>query len=92
MGLLPTIGEFLIINERTIRVVCQVFQTSVSCNGSPGPPGARPASFRLVPVQLDAREFPSLTATHENQEREKSFATAGAAFSRNRVQGASKNR
>ncbi len=50
------------------------------------------STFRLVPVQLDARGFPSLTATNENQEREKSFATAGAAFSRNRVQGASKNR
>jgi hypothetical protein len=49
-------------------------------------------TFRLVPVQLDARGFPSLAATNENQEREKSFATAGAAFSRNRVQGASKNR
>ena len=49
-------------------------------------------TLRLVPVQLDVRGFPSLTATNENQEREKSFATAGAAFSRNRVQGASKNR
>jgi hypothetical protein len=47
---------------------------------------ARPL-FHLVPVQLDARGFPQL-ATPE----EKIFATAGAAFSRNRVQGASKNR
>jgi poly-gamma-glutamate capsule biosynthesis protein CapA/YwtB (metallophosphatase superfamily) len=48
--------------------------------------GTRPA-FRLVPVQLDARGFPQLIAPDE-----KVFATAGAAFSRNRVQGASKNR
>ena len=47
---------------------------------------ARPA-FRLVPVQLDARGFPQVEARDE-----KIFATAGAAFSRNRVQGASKNR
>ena len=46
----------------------------------------RPA-FRLVPVQLDARGFPQLVTPEE-----KVFATAGAAFSRNRVQGASKNR
>ncbi|HEX4641263.1 MAG TPA: CapA family protein, partial [Chthoniobacterales bacterium] len=46
----------------------------------------RPA-FRLVPVQLDARGFPQLAAPEE-----KIFATTGAAFSRNRVQGASKNR
>ena len=57
-----------------------------------GEPGSRPRSFRLVPVQLDARGFPPLVETDENQESEKSFATAGAAFSRNRVQGASKNR
>ncbi|MFN2624288.1 MAG: CapA family protein, partial [Chthoniobacterales bacterium] len=43
--------------------------------------------FQLVPVQLDARGFPQLVAPDE-----KVFATAGAAFSRNRVQGASKNR
>ena len=48
--------------------------------------GTRPA-FGLVPVQLDARGFPQLLAPTE-----KIFATAGAAFSRNRVQGASKNR
>ena len=48
--------------------------------------GTRPA-FRLVPVQLDARGFPQLVAPTE-----KIFAAAGAAFSRNRVQGASKNR
>jgi poly-gamma-glutamate synthesis protein (capsule biosynthesis protein) len=46
----------------------------------------RPA-FQLVPVQLDGRGFPQLVAPDE-----KTFATAGAAFSRNRVQGASKNR
>jgi hypothetical protein len=46
----------------------------------------RPA-FRLIPIQLDARGFPQLVAPDE-----KVFATAGAAFSRNRVQGASKNR
>ena len=46
----------------------------------------RPA-FRLVPVQLDARGFPQPVAPEE-----KIFATAGAAFSRNRVQGVSKNR
>jgi hypothetical protein len=49
---------------------------------------ARP-SFQLVPVQLDARGFPQLVEIHD---REKKFATAGAAFSRSRVQGASKNR
>jgi poly-gamma-glutamate synthesis protein (capsule biosynthesis protein) len=47
---------------------------------------ARPL-FHLVPVQLDARGFPQLAPPEE-----KIFATAGAAFSRNRVQGASKNR
>jgi hypothetical protein len=47
---------------------------------------ARPA-FRLVPVQLDGRGFPQLAAPDE-----KIFATAGATLSRNRVQGASKNR
>jgi poly-gamma-glutamate capsule biosynthesis protein CapA/YwtB (metallophosphatase superfamily) len=73
-------------------------------DGAPGLPGwnhgqllefnlatGRP-TFQLVPVELDARGFPSLVETSENQEREKSFATAGAAFSRSRVQGASKNR
>ena len=48
--------------------------------------GTRPL-FHLVPVQLDARGFPQLAAPEE-----KSLAIAGAAFSRNRVQGASKNR
>lgn len=50
-----------------------------------GKPGEQP--FRLIPVQLDARGFPHLV-----QEDGENFATAGAAFSRNRVQGASKNR
>jgi hypothetical protein len=57
-----------------------------------GQPGIRPASFHLVPVVLDARGFPQLVEGDAPQEREKSVATAGAAFSRNRVQGASKNR
>jgi poly-gamma-glutamate synthesis protein (capsule biosynthesis protein) len=46
----------------------------------------RPA-FCLIPVQLDARGFPQLVTPDE-----KVLATAGAALSRNRVQGASKNR
>ena len=46
----------------------------------------RPA-FHLVPIQLDARGFPQLVRPDE-----KVFATTGAAFSRNRVQGASKKR
>jgi poly-gamma-glutamate synthesis protein (capsule biosynthesis protein) len=49
--------------------------------------GARPA-FRLVPVQLDARGFPQVL----DQDRGNTFTTAGAAFSRSRVLGASKNR
>jgi hypothetical protein len=49
----------------------------------------RPPSYRLVPVQLDPRGFPQLV---DLQERGKNFTTAGAALSRNRVQGASKNR
>jgi hypothetical protein len=57
-----------------------------------GQPGVRPASFRLVPVQLDARGFPQLVEADQEPERRKSVATAGAALSRNRVQGASKNR
>ena len=57
-----------------------------------GQPGVRPASFRLVPVQLDARGFPQLAEADQGPERRKSVATAGAALSRNRVQGASKNR
>lgn len=51
--------------------------------------GARP-SLRLVPVELDARGFPQMTG--ENQDRAKILATAGPAFSRSRVQGASKKR
>jgi poly-gamma-glutamate capsule biosynthesis protein CapA/YwtB (metallophosphatase superfamily) len=50
-----------------------------------GKPGEQ--LFRLIPVHLDARGFPQLV-----QDDGKSVATAGAAFSRNRVQGASKNR
>jgi len=57
-----------------------------------GQPGVRPASFRLVPVQLDARGFPQLVEADQGPERRRSVATAGAALSRNRVQGASKNR
>jgi poly-gamma-glutamate synthesis protein (capsule biosynthesis protein) len=57
-----------------------------------GQPGLRPASFHLVPVQLDARGFPQLEKEDQELERPNSMATAGAAFSRNRVQGASKNR
>jgi hypothetical protein len=52
-----------------------------------GQVGGRAASFRLVPVKLDARGFPQVV-----EDEPKSFATAGAAFSRNRVQGASKTR
>jgi hypothetical protein len=50
-----------------------------------GKPGDQP--FRLIPLYLDVRGFPQLI-----QDDGKSAATAGAAFSRNRVQGASKNR
>jgi Bacterial capsule synthesis protein PGA_cap len=57
-----------------------------------GQTGTRPASFRLVPVQLDGRGFPQLAETDQPSERGKSVVTAGAALSRNRVQGASKNR
>jgi hypothetical protein len=57
-----------------------------------GESGIRQASFRLVPVQLDARGFPQIAEAEDHQERGKSVATAGAALSRNRVQGASKNR
>ncbi|MEY2529879.1 MAG: hypothetical protein QOJ05_1969, partial [Verrucomicrobiota bacterium] len=52
--------------------------------------GVRP-SFRLVPVQLDPRGFPEFVAPGD-QDREKILATAGPAFSRSRVQGASKKR
>jgi hypothetical protein len=57
-----------------------------------GQRGVRQGSFRLVPVQLDARGFPQLAEANQAPERPKSVATAGAAFSRNRVKGASKNR
>jgi len=57
-----------------------------------GQPGTRPASFRLIPVQLDARGFPRLAETDHRSEPGKWVAIAGAAFSRSRVQGASKNR
>jgi hypothetical protein len=57
-----------------------------------GPPGARQASFRLIPVKLDRRGFPHLAQAAADQPRGNSPATAGAALSRNRVQGASKNR
>jgi poly-gamma-glutamate synthesis protein (capsule biosynthesis protein) len=57
-----------------------------------GQRGVRSGSLRLVPVQLDARGFPQLAEADQELERRKSVATAGAAFSRNRVQGASKNR
>ncbi len=50
---------------------------------------ARPL-FHLVEVQLDARGFPQIAPAA--QERAKIRATAGPAFSRNRVQGASKIR
>jgi hypothetical protein len=52
--------------------------------------GVRP-SFRLIPVQLDARGFPQLVAP-DDQDRAKILATAGPAFSRSRVQGDSKKR
>jgi hypothetical protein len=52
--------------------------------------GAEENAIRLLPVRLDARGFPQAAA--ENQPRERISATAGAAFSRNRVQGASKKR
>ncbi|MEY2562408.1 MAG: hypothetical protein QOH88_601 [Verrucomicrobiota bacterium] len=52
--------------------------------------GAEGNSVRLIPLQLDARGFPQ--AAEGDQLRGKIPATAGAAFSRNRVQGASKKR
>jgi hypothetical protein len=51
--------------------------------------GVRPL-FHLFPVQLDARGFPRLAPVP--QDPAKILATAGRAFSRNRVQGASKKR
>jgi hypothetical protein len=53
-----------------------------------GRSGADEASIRLIPVHLDARGFPQ--AAGEDQARGKIPATAGAAFSRSRVQRASK--
>lgn len=52
--------------------------------------GAEEASIRLIPLRLYARGFPQ--AADDDQARGKIPATAGAAFSRNRVQGASKKR
>ncbi len=52
--------------------------------------GAGGNSIRLIPLRLDARGFPQ--AADDDQLRGKIPATAGAAFSRNRVQGASKKR
>lgn len=49
---------------------------------------AEETSIRLLPVRLDARGFPQ--AADENQARGKIPATAGAAFSRSRVQRDSK--
>jgi poly-gamma-glutamate capsule biosynthesis protein CapA/YwtB (metallophosphatase superfamily) len=57
-----------------------------------GNPGTRQASFRLTPVKLDARGFPHVVEGEIDQSRGNSSATAGAALSRNRVEGASKNR
>lgn len=55
-----------------------------------GRAGAKEAVIRLVPVELDARGFPRMTDAEDDQTREKNLPTAGAAFSRNPVQGASK--
>jgi hypothetical protein len=58
-----------------------------------GQPGGRQPSFRLVPVELDGRGFPQIVDALPQRARPgKSLATTGAAFSRSRVQGASKNR
>lgn len=51
--------------------------------------GAEGNSIHLIPLRLDARGFPQAA---DDQVRGKIPATAGAAFSRNRVQGASKKR
>jgi len=48
------------------------------------------ASIRLIPLRLDARGFPQ--TVEDDHPREKTPATAGAAFSRSRVQRDSKNR
>ena len=55
-----------------------------------GRSGAEEASIRLVPLRLDARGFPQ--AADDDQARGKTPATAGAAFSRSRVQRDSKKR
>jgi hypothetical protein len=52
--------------------------------------GTEEASIRLIPLRLDARGFPQ--AADNDQPRGKIPATAGAAFSRSRVQRDSKNR
>lgn len=52
--------------------------------------GTEEASIRLIPLRLDARGFRQ--AADDAQPRGKIRATAGAAFSRRRVQGASKKR
>ena len=52
--------------------------------------GAEEMSIRLLPVRLDDRGFPH--AVSEDQARGKIPATAGAAFSRSRVQRDSKKR
>jgi poly-gamma-glutamate capsule biosynthesis protein CapA/YwtB (metallophosphatase superfamily) len=52
--------------------------------------GAEEPSIRLIPLRLDARGFPH--TADDGQALGKIPATAGAAFSRNRVQGASKKR
>jgi poly-gamma-glutamate capsule biosynthesis protein CapA/YwtB (metallophosphatase superfamily) len=54
--------------------------------------GGDETSVRLVPVKLDARGFPRIAETENDQPHGKTPVTAGAAFSRNRVQGASKKR
>jgi hypothetical protein len=51
--------------------------------------GVEGNAIRLIPLRLDARGFPQ---AEDDQARGKIPATAGAAFSRNRVQGASKKR
>jgi len=55
-----------------------------------GPGRAEETSIRLVPLRLDARGFPQ--AANDDQARGKIPATAGAAFSRSRVQRDSKKR
>ena len=51
---------------------------------------AEEASINLIPVRLDARGFPQ--TVEDDHPRGKNAATAGAAFSRSRVQRDSKNR